>query len=233
MDVGTFFDTQAERYHATRGPMTPFHELTARRIEAGIQGRVVAIGGLWDSADLRGRDDVDLTVVDVSAGMLAPWAARGFATQVGDARALPFADHSVDHVVYGLVLHHITEGGFRASRAQLARVFDELKRVLAPGGRVWISDFAVRAPVYALEAVASPVTKRVLGLAGIPLVVMHRAQTYAAALRRRGFSEPEVFWPRPDGLSSADPLTPVIGLPWFRVPRGMYPLKPVLVSAHV
>ena len=232
MDVGTFFDSQAEAYHANQGPMTPFHVLTARRIEAGIRGRVLAVGGLWDHADLDHRDDLELTVVDVSSGMLQPWAQRGLATRIGDARALPVPDHSVDHVIYGLVLHHITEGGFRAARQQLERVFDELIRVLAPGGTVWISDFAVRSPVYLLEGLASPLTKRLLGSAGIPLVVMHRARTYTSALEARGMRVIEVVHPLPEGTSNLDLLTPVIGLPWLRIPRGLYPLKPVLIVAR-
>ena len=231
MDVSSFFDAQAEAYHANVGPMTPFHVLTARRIEAGIAGTVVSVGGLWAQFDLRGRDDLDVHVVDVSPRMLEAWQGRGVRTVVGDARRLPFADHSVDHVVFALVLHHITDGGFRASRAQLEAVFTELKRVLKPGGRVWISDFAVGAAVYALEAVSSPITKRLLGRAGIPLVVMHRAETYRGRLAAAGFSDVDVHFPAPESTSAFDVLTPVIGLPWLRVPRAAYPLRPVLVTA--
>jgi SAM-dependent methyltransferase len=228
-DVGSFFDAQADAYRAGRGPMTPFHRCTARWIEQGLSGRVVAIGGLWDQGVV--PPNVDLTVVDLSESMLAGWAEQGHAVERADARDLPFPDASVDHVVCALVLHHITEGGFRASREQISRVLEEIRRVLRPGGTVWISEFDLPVSIYALEAVASPFTKRALATQGIPLVVMHKQDTYRKRLASAGFSAIKTRHPSPDGTSGLDWLQPVIGLPWLRVPRFAYPLRPVLIQA--
>jgi ubiquinone/menaquinone biosynthesis C-methylase UbiE len=77
--------------------------------------------------------------VDPSPEMVA--RARGKARRAGvdialaeaTAQALPFADASFDVVLCTLVLHQLPHAGLHAAAA-------ELKRVLAPGGRVLVAD---------------------------------------------------------------------------------------------
>jgi SAM-dependent methyltransferase len=229
--VGKFFDAQADAYHAKAAGMASFHVVTATRIEEGLSGKVAAIGGLWAQANLRVCRDVDLTVVDVSPRMLEHWAASGLRTIQGDARQTPFDDESFDHVVFPLILHHITEGSWSAARNQVTRVLEEARRILKPGGRVWISDFSVGSIIYMAERLASLLTKRILELAGIPLVIMHPQRFYESQLLELGFSDVSTFRPQSLSTSSLDMVTPVIGLDWLKVPRGIYPVKPVLISA--
>lgn len=54
--------------------------------------------------------------------------------RVASVEALPFADASVDVVVSSLVLHHLAP-------EVLARAVREIRRVLKPGGRVFVIDF--------------------------------------------------------------------------------------------
>jgi SAM-dependent methyltransferase len=229
--VGKFFDSQADAYQSKTAGMVPFHVVTAARIEEGLSGKIAAIGGVWAQANKRACLDLDLTVVDVSPKMLEHWAAAGFRTIQGDARQTPFDDESIDHVVFPLILHHVTEGSWSEARRQVARVLQEARRILKRGGRVWISDFSVGSIVYAAERLASALTKRVLELAGIPLVVMHPQRFYESQLLELGFFDVSTFRPKPPSTSSLDMVTPVIGLDWLKVPRGIYPVKPVLISA--
>lgn len=211
--------------------MAPFHVVTAARIEEGLSGKVAAIGGIWAQADMSACRDLDLTVVDVSPKMLERWEAAGFQTIRGDARRTPFHDESIDHVVLPLILHHVTDGSWSESRRQVARVLEEARRILKRGGRVWISDYSVGSIVYVAQRLASALTKRILGLAGIPLVIMHPQRFYESQLLELGFSDVSAFRPQPPSTSSLDMVTPVIGLDWLRVPRGIYPVKPMLISA--
>lgn len=83
--------------------------------------------------------------VDPSAEMMArarAKAARAGAEvrfEIGAAQALPFEDSSFDLALSTMMLHHLG----RAARRELAA---ELRRVIRPGGRVLIVDFAKRAP---------------------------------------------------------------------------------------
>lgn len=80
--------------------------------------------------------------VDLSAGMLeqasAVVAQRGLSNvefRVGDIATLSeFADASVDVVVSTLALHHLPD------RATLERAFVQMRRILKPDGRVYLSD---------------------------------------------------------------------------------------------
>ncbi len=77
--------------------------------------------------------------VDASPSMLGQARARldaagidGVDLRLGDLAHLPLIDGEVDAVVANMVLHHLPEPG---------RVFDEIRRVLKPGGTFLIGDF--------------------------------------------------------------------------------------------
>jgi len=181
LDPSQFFNRNAGEYYGTDAGMGTVNELSARYIEEGVSGRVLSIGGTWPRYAPDAIAKLDLVVADVSDEMLRPHREAGISTVLDDARALSFPDDSFDHVVLPLVLHHITEQSWRAARREVHEVLGEVGRVLKRGGRVWISEFSVRRSVYWAEAVAAPITRLVLGFAGIPLVVMHSTEFYCSA----------------------------------------------------
>ncbi len=61
-------------------------------------------------------------------------AGRSIEWREGFADALPFDDASFDRIVSSLVFHHLSPDVVRAT-------VPELRRVLKPGGSVWILDF--------------------------------------------------------------------------------------------
>lgn len=87
----------------------------------------------------RGADGV--VGLDLSAGMLMRAARQGPAGAqwvLGDANLLPFRAASFDVVVSGLILDHLP---------RLESCFQEIARVLRPGGRFQIADIHVETPV--------------------------------------------------------------------------------------
>lgn len=231
MDPSQFFNSNASEYYGTDAGMGTVNELSARHIEQGVSGRVLSIGGMWPRHSQDAISVLDLTVADVSEEMLRPHREAGLSTALDDARSLSFPDASFDHVVLPLVLHHITEQSWVAAREEVNKVLAEVRRVLKREGRVWISEFSVSRPVYWAEAVAAPISRLVLGLAGIPLVVMHSTEFYRGALLRHNFSDVQSYYPDPPDASWRDPIRPIIGLPWLKVPRGLYPVRPVVLCA--
>lgn len=231
--AGDFFDGLAEEYF--EDPMghenAPFHLKIAQRIQENVRGSILCIGGVWDLADLselEGR----ITTVDVSRGMMAQRAEGPVRRVVNDGRTLAFGDASFDHAVLSLVLHHITGESATDARSNVRRVLSEVHRVLKPGGRVWVSELCPPAPVYGVELAAVPVTKRVLALADVPLVVMHAKGFYRKVLEDLGYHEVDVYRPRSPDAGPFDTVEPVLGMPWLKVPRFMFPVKAFLISGQ-
>jgi hypothetical protein len=74
-------------------------------------------------------------------------------------------------------------------------------------------------------------TRKLLGLADIPLVVMHSERFYREALRDAGFRDIRAQGFRGEGAGPLDLIQPVIGLPWLVLPRFVYPISSRLIAA--
>jgi SAM-dependent methyltransferase len=229
-DVEGFFDRHAAHYaHAPAG-MQHHHEITARRIDAGVHGDVLSVGGIWKYADL-GRVDAAVTVVDLSRKMLATCAGLPVRRVQCDATHLPFGADSFDHVVLPLVLHHVAGKTAAAARDGAMAVIAEAHRLLRRGGRIWISEFCLPPLVYATEIAAVPITRRLLAMLDTPLVVMHSRRFYDDALARAGFVDVTVETITPPEAGPFDWITPIIGIRFIKVPRFAYPVHPTLIAA--
>lgn len=231
--VSEFFDRQAEEYYEDpyAHPMAPFHIQIADRLHRQLDGEVLCVGGLWDLAELE-KTHCSITVTDVSRGMLAHQESSGITQVVNDGRSLAFSDASFDHVVFSLVLHHIAGASARSARSNVRRSLAEARRVLKPGGRVWVSELCPPEPVYLAELAAAPLTRAALRLADVPFVVMHSPRFYRRVLEELAFREVRAELVRAPEAKAWDWLTPVDGLPWLRVPRFMFPVRAALVSGR-
>ena len=225
-----FFDQQAPDYRTLGIGNEASNSVAARRIEAGLRGAVLAVGGLWDQASLPAG--VRVTAADLSRQMLRAFAEPGMTLVQCDARALPFAPASMDHAVLPLMLHHLADGSAWAARRQVREALRQLHTILRPGGRIWINEICVQRAIYGLELIAGPLTAAVLSLVGQPLVVMHSLSFYEKSLRETGWTdvvaEPIVA---PDA-KPFDLVVPVLGMPWLRIPRFAYPIRPTLIHAR-
>ena len=122
--------------------------------------------------------------IDSNPQMVA--AARALAPELvwheGNAMALPFADASFDLVLCQEMLQFVPE------RARAAR---ELRRVLAPGGRVVASTWRPRSEQPLYEALA-PVAERHLGTPSDKRYALGDGEALRALLLEAGFAEVRV-----------------------------------------
>lgn len=136
--VQAMFDVIAPRYDLVNRIMTFRMDVGWRRRSVSALGLppgslvVDLASGTGDLArDLTDRGMVPVGV-DLSFGMLAA-APEPFPRVQGDGSALPFPDASVDGVTCGFALRNFTD---------LYGTFDELARVLRPGGRIALLEVA-------------------------------------------------------------------------------------------
>jgi len=229
--VGEFFDRHAAAYRGRPGGMQHLHATTARRIEGGLSGFVLSVGGLWPQASGTGRAR-SVTLCDLSLAMLQSWRAVTTRAVRADARGLPFADCAFDHVILPLVLHHVAGRTAEDARHLATLVVREAARVLKPGGFLWISEICPSAWGYRWERRLVPLTRRLLAWVGQPLVVLHSAEFYLSMLDGERWAETGAVPIRADGAGPWDLVQPVIALPWLRIPRLAFPVQPVLITAR-
>lgn len=217
-----FWNKQGAAFTAHDGLRRSYHSEFAAILNRELAGDVLCVGGLYQNAEpAAGRQ---FSVVDVSEQMLQTWASRGARVQVGDARSLPVAPATVDHVVFPLVLHHITDGRAAASRQNVTACLREAHRVLRPGGTVWAIEILVSDAVYWTELALAPVTRGALATRGIPLVIFHSRRFYLSQLDATGFSKGALNYSHADQGRWYDMVQPVVGL-GLRVPKILVPVK--------
>jgi MPBQ/MSBQ methyltransferase len=128
-------------------------------------------------ADVTG---IDLLDSNVSMASFLYGATRGLSYKQGDALALPFKDGSVDKVL-------CLEAAFHFPRRD--RFLAEVARVLAPGGRAVVVDFAWSNPrsdgntAKLLESEYGRLVRETWGFDDFSTVTEYRDDTAAAGLR--------------------------------------------------
>ena len=184
------------------------------------------------------------TVLDVGCGPALPYEKSPGAFVIGleyslpsiaanrqvdlrvcaSAAALPLADASVDTIVCLYSIHHMTGRRVADNEALVGQVLREFARVIKPGGEILIFEMA---PVGAFglgERLVWNLKKRLLG-ARLDMFFwpVEALRQLAATTAQHARLEVRSF------ASSAWALfPPIFSLPRLRIPRFLYPLKPVL-----
>jgi SAM-dependent methyltransferase len=221
--VAEFWNREAAAFTAGDGLRRSYHLEFGQMLNTALSGDVLCVGGLYEQVDL-GSGRFSVTIVDVSEKMLSVYESRGARVLLGDARSLPVPSASVDHVVFPLVLHHITGRSAHESRENVLSSFREALRVLRPGGVVWAKEILVSEVIYQAELALAPITRTLLATRRIPLVIFHSWPFYRSRLHAAGFSD--VSLTRSDARQDRwyDLVRPVIGL-GLCVPRIMVPVR--------
>ena len=151
VDAPEHFDAIAQEYNAQWSPHV-WDLLLDRKLslmeralggDSGRAGIGLDLGcGLGvQTAEMR-RRGFSVMGIEPSVGLLRQRRPNDLPVVAGDALSLPLADHSLDFVYVIGVLHHLP------GRAAQARAFQELARVLKPGGLLLVHESNPRNPLF-------------------------------------------------------------------------------------
>ena len=141
----------------------------------------------------------------------------------GSAVSLPLRDGAVDVGICFYSMHHMVGETVRESRAMLEKAFEELARVLKPGGRLLVFEMRPWWPFRVAQSLCWDVARRALGAK----LDMHMWPQAAIEPPGRGRVPGARFEARVFKASPLQMFPPVFALPWLKVPRAIYPLSPV------
>jgi ubiquinone/menaquinone biosynthesis C-methylase UbiE len=143
----------------------------------------------------------------------------------GSAYAIPMADASVDVVTCFYSIHHMAGASRQETSSSVTQAFREFRRVLKPGGLLFIFEMTPIIIFSAAQAIGWNALKRLLG----PKLDMYFFSVQELdGIARSAFPPKTVLEKIFFGTSAFTAFPPVFSLPWLKVPRIVYPLDPKL-----
>lgn len=135
------------------------------------------------------------------------------------AGELPLADRSVDAIVSLYAIHHFGGQTRRENELRVARGFAEFRRVLKPGGSLFIFELSPWWPIWQIQRTTWNLVRKIMPGMDIffwrerPLLDIAKAQLGdQATLRRVRFEAPALT-----------PIPPVFACPALKIPRLLFP----------
>jgi SAM-dependent methyltransferase len=141
----------------------------------------------------------------------------------GSAAALPLRDGAVDLGICFYSMHHMVGETVRESRKILEKAFEELARVLKPGGHLLVFEMRPWWPYRVVQSLFWDVARKALG----GKLDMHMWPQASVEPPGRGRIPGAQFEVKVFETSMLQTFPPVFALPWLKVPRAIYPLSPV------
>ncbi len=139
------------------------------------------------------------------------------------ATQMPFADKSVDTAIAIYALHHMTGKSTKETVNMATAALSEMARIVRPGGHILIIEMAPISPFGIIQDLFWNISKNILGDAldqffWTPARLEHRCRgdiwDHQAAISQFKSSPFELF-------------PPIFSLPRLKIPRFLYPLRPI------
>jgi SAM-dependent methyltransferase len=132
----TFYDIHAEDFSRSRFRIWPSVHKFLNGLPIG--SRVLDIG-CGNGKNMYNRSNLEMIGLENSQQLCEICTNRGLNVVQGDARALPFEQETFDAIIVIAVIHHI-----HPEEHEL--VLNEIQRVLKPGGKCLITNWAEEQP---------------------------------------------------------------------------------------
>jgi len=203
------------------------HRRIREVIEPALRGVVLDLGSGGVTEYRTGRIDF-LVSMDNVLEFLKNSRNEAAADICGDVTAVPLRAASVDFIIMQHVLHHLTGPGYGQNLRNVRAASAEARRILKPGGVLFVVDSMVPQALEILQAGGYRLSRASLRLLGKPMVFFFSAARFRGILERTGLrvdAVRHIDWGEMNEASQAL-------FPWLRFPLRYTPIKCLLVSAR-
>lgn len=225
-----FFNREASRYQQfIKG--RDFVTFLKEKVNSHLKGRVLDVGS-GRISDFEDGSFNYYVAMDISLAMLQGLKPKGRIERVcGDARALPFREGAFDLLIYRSVLHHLNPNGMPKDEMErsLKELLIEARRVVKRDGKVLVIEPCFPPFLETVEHILTPFIRWVMRLLGLPYVFLFSYRRLTVLLKKGGWDSLRVTHIKGTG-KSREWITPVLGLPHVKIPRGLSPSKVYLIE---
>ncbi len=190
-----------------------------------LPGMVVLDVGCGPSSPYKNR--CDAFVIGLEASYESVKFNQNVALRVfGSATEVPLPDHSVDVIICLYSIHHVTGKDPSENRTGAQKCFREFGRILKPGGALFVFEDISAASFWYFQNFSWKPAKKILS--GKLDMFFYSEKMLKTMGQAAGLGAPveTVYFP----AGPFQIVTPVFSLPWLRIFRWMYPLKPALLK---
>ena len=203
------------------------HRRIREVVEPALRGVVLDLGSGGVTDYRTGRIDF-LVSMDNVLEFLKNSRNEAAADLCGDVTAVPLRGASVDFIVMQHVLHHLTGPSYGQNLRNARAAAAEARRILKPGGTIFVVDSMVPASLEVLEAGLYRLSRAALRLMGKPMVFFFSAGRFGGLLEEAGLrvdAVRHIDWGEMNEASQAL-------FPWLRFPLRKTPIKCLVVAAR-
>ena len=139
------------------------------------------------------------------------------------AAVLPLRDQSTDVILAVYSVHHMIGSSKEETQNTVMKVFQEFFRVIRPGGNILVIEMAPIEPFGFLQDFFWDIAKKALG-SSLDQFFWTPNRLKKACNNLKGWKDPQII-----SFASSwwECFPPIFSLPWLKIPRFLYPLRPI------
>lgn len=148
----------------------------------------------------------------------------------GDALAPPFKKEIFDTIFYRSLLHHLTGKKIKGTEGQVKKALIAGQALLKEGGNLMVVEPCISRWMEKMERIFYFLIKMFCKLTQQPEVLLFSTQRLKEILMEVGFANISIFQVK-EGRRRWRLGSPIIGLPWLKIPLGVLPVCQVVLEA--
>ena len=170
--------------------------------------------------------------VDFSLDMLKKGENKGIHKVCGEAVNLAFREGSFDTLFYRSLLHHLAGKNVKETIQTIKTALGQGFSCLKPEGNVIIIEPCLPAFLEGAEKLLYHLLRAFFFLTKQSSVFLFSAGTLTRTLLESGYREIKVWKMDDHGRSQWEFISPMIGLPFIKIPRGLNPARRTIFEAR-